>query len=97
MLRTSEDGQTGAQGDPPGLKLQGSIHEIVTREFGIECLPDDIPEHRTIRHGNFWSALSQQGAAEPHRFHVKKRAVCGRVSRQPASAARQRLHLPSEV
>ena len=31
-------------GDPKGVKLQGGIHEIVTREIEIECLPDDIPE-----------------------------------------------------
>lgn len=31
-------------GDPRGVKLQGGIHEIVTREIEIECLPDDIPE-----------------------------------------------------
>ena len=32
------------QGDPKGVKLQGGIHEIVTREIEIECLPDEIPE-----------------------------------------------------
>ena len=31
-------------GDPKGVKIQGGIHEIVTREIEIECLPDDIPE-----------------------------------------------------
>jgi large subunit ribosomal protein L25 len=31
-------------GDPKGVKLQGGLHEIVTREIEIECLPDDIPE-----------------------------------------------------
>jgi large subunit ribosomal protein L25 len=31
-------------GDPKGVKLQGGIHEIVTREIEIECLPDEIPE-----------------------------------------------------
>jgi large subunit ribosomal protein L25 len=31
-------------GDPKGVKLQGGIHEIVTREVEIECLPDEIPE-----------------------------------------------------
>jgi large subunit ribosomal protein L25 len=31
-------------GDPKGVKLQGGIHEIVTREIEIECLPNDIPE-----------------------------------------------------
>lgn len=36
------------QGDPKGVKLQGGIHEIVTREIEIECLPDDIPEQFSV-------------------------------------------------
>jgi large subunit ribosomal protein L25 len=35
-------------GDPRGVKLQGGIHEIVSREIEIECLPDDIPEQFTV-------------------------------------------------
>jgi large subunit ribosomal protein L25 len=31
-------------GDPKGVKIQGGIHEVVTREIEIECLPDEIPE-----------------------------------------------------
>lgn len=31
-------------GDPRGVKIQGGVYEIVTREIEIECLPDDIPE-----------------------------------------------------
>jgi large subunit ribosomal protein L25 len=33
------------QGEPKGVKLQGGLHEIVTREVEIECLPQEIPEH----------------------------------------------------
>ncbi|HEX4749714.1 MAG TPA: 50S ribosomal protein L25 [Bryobacteraceae bacterium] len=36
------------QGDPRGVKIQGGIHEVVTREIEIECLPDDIPEQFTV-------------------------------------------------
>lgn len=36
------------QGDPKGVKLQGGIQEIVTREVEIECLPDEIPEQFTV-------------------------------------------------
>ena len=36
------------QGDPKGVKLQGGIHEIVTREIEIECLPNDIPEQFVV-------------------------------------------------
>ena len=35
-------------GDPKGVKLQGGLHEIVTREIEIECLPDEIPEQFTV-------------------------------------------------
>jgi large subunit ribosomal protein L25 len=35
-------------GDPKGVKLQGGLHEIVTREVEIECLPDDIPEQFVV-------------------------------------------------
>src|ERR1700730_11651906 len=31
-------------GEPQGVKLQGGIFEMVTREVEIECLPSDIPE-----------------------------------------------------
>ncbi len=35
-------------GEPKGVKQQGGLLEVVTREVEIECLPDDIPEHFTI-------------------------------------------------
>ena len=35
-------------GDPKGVKIQGGIHELITREIEIECLPDDIPEMYTV-------------------------------------------------
>src|SRR5262249_9147356 len=35
-------------GDPKGVKIQGGLHEVITREVEIECLPDDIPEHFTV-------------------------------------------------
>jgi large subunit ribosomal protein L25 len=36
------------QGDPKGVKIQGGIHEVITREIEIECLPDDIPEQFAV-------------------------------------------------
>jgi large subunit ribosomal protein L25 len=36
------------QGDPRGVKIQGGIHEIVTREIEIECLPNEIPEQYVV-------------------------------------------------
>ncbi|MGH9559034.1 MAG: 50S ribosomal protein L25 [Bryobacteraceae bacterium] len=35
-------------GEPKGVKLQGGLHEAITREVEIECLPDDIPEAFTV-------------------------------------------------
>jgi large subunit ribosomal protein L25 len=31
-------------GEPQGVKMQGGIFEMVTREVEVECLPSDIPE-----------------------------------------------------
>ncbi len=36
------------QGEAKGIKLQGGLLEIITREVEIECLPDDIPEHFVV-------------------------------------------------
>ncbi|HEX5226531.1 MAG TPA: 50S ribosomal protein L25 [Bryobacteraceae bacterium] len=35
-------------GDPQGVKIQGGLLEVITREIEIECLPDDIPELYTV-------------------------------------------------
>lgn len=35
-------------GEPRGVKEQGGLHEVVTREIEIECLPDEIPEDFTV-------------------------------------------------
>lgn len=35
-------------GEPRGVKQQGGLLEVVTREIEIECLPDEIPEHFTV-------------------------------------------------
>ena len=35
-------------GEPKGVKVQGGLLELVTREIEIECLPNEIPEQFTI-------------------------------------------------
>jgi large subunit ribosomal protein L25 len=35
-------------GEPKGVKIQGGLLEVVTREMEIECLPDEIPELYTM-------------------------------------------------
>ena len=35
-------------GEPKGVKIQGGLLELVTRDVEIDCLPDEIPEHFTV-------------------------------------------------
>jgi large subunit ribosomal protein L25 len=35
-------------GEPAGVKVQGGLLEIITRQIDIECLPDEIPESFTV-------------------------------------------------
>src|SRR5258706_9308286 len=35
-------------GEAAGIKLQGGLLEIISRETEIECLPDEIPEHFVV-------------------------------------------------
>ena len=36
------------KGEPHGVKIQGGLHEAITREIEIECLPDEIPEEFVV-------------------------------------------------
>ena len=36
------------KGDPKGVKLQGGLQDVVTREIEVECLPDEIPEQFVV-------------------------------------------------
>ncbi|HET8550666.1 MAG TPA: 50S ribosomal protein L25 [Bryobacteraceae bacterium] len=40
--------QVATVGDPRGVKEQGGLHEVVTREVEIECLPNEIPDQFTV-------------------------------------------------
>src|SRR5260370_21626146 len=33
------------EGEAAGIKLQGGLLEIISREVEVDCLPDEIPEH----------------------------------------------------
>jgi large subunit ribosomal protein L25 len=52
-------------GDPKGVKLQGGIHEIITREVEIECLPDDIPEVFNVNVGEMMIGQSVRASDIP--------------------------------
>ena len=36
------------KGEPKGVKLQGGLLELITREVEIDCLPDEIPDMFTL-------------------------------------------------
>ena len=38
-------------GDPKGVKTQGGLLEILTREVEVECLPSNIPDHIVVEVG----------------------------------------------
>ena len=52
-------------GDPKGVKLQGGLHELITREVEIECLPDEIPEQFNIEVGELMIGQSIRAADIP--------------------------------
>ena len=35
-------------GEPKGVKIQGGLLEVITREVEIECLPNEIPQFFTV-------------------------------------------------
>jgi large subunit ribosomal protein L25 len=52
-------------GEPKGVKIQGGLHEVVTREVEIECLPDDIPEQFSVDVGELMIGQSVRASAVP--------------------------------
>ena len=52
-------------GDPKGVKQQGGLLEIVTREIEVECLPDDIPEHLTLDVGELMMGQNRRASEVP--------------------------------
>jgi large subunit ribosomal protein L25 len=84
------------QGEPKGVKIQGGIHEIVTREIEIECLPNEIPEQfvvnvaelmigQNIRAGDIPLAGSMKLLSSPD--SVISHVVALRVEEEPTPAA----------
>jgi large subunit ribosomal protein L25 len=52
-------------GDPRGVKEQGGIYEIITREIEIECLPQEIPEDFRVDVTEFRIGSSLRAADVP--------------------------------
>src|SRR6185295_3440045 len=58
-------------GEPKGVKLQGGLHELITREVEIECLPDDIPEVFNVEVGELMIGQSIRAGDIPLTEGVK--------------------------
>jgi large subunit ribosomal protein L25 len=52
-------------GEAAGIKLQGGLLEIITREIEIECLPDEIPEQFVVDVSTLMIGQSIRGGAIP--------------------------------
>jgi large subunit ribosomal protein L25 len=84
------------QGESKGVKVQGGLLEVVTREVEIECLPDEIPEHfavnttelmigQSIRAGDVALEGSMKLVSSPD--NVIAHVVTLRVEEAPAAEA----------
>jgi len=52
-------------GEAKGVKLQGGLLEVITREIEIECLPEEIPEHYTVEVGEMMIGMSVRASEIP--------------------------------
>src|SRR5881396_1471429 len=52
-------------GEAAGIKLQGGLLEIISREVEIECLPDEIPEHFEVDVSSLMIGQSVRAGAIP--------------------------------
>ena len=58
-------------GEPPGVKVQGGLLELITREIEIECLPDEIPEHFDVDVSELMIGQSKRASDIPMPESVK--------------------------
>ncbi len=86
------------QGEAVGVKTQGGILELVTREIEIECLPSDIPEQvlvdvsnlsigQTLRVSDLQVGANRRVLTEADRVVVHVIAIKEVVEPTPAEAA----------
>ncbi|MBZ5592059.1 MAG: 50S ribosomal protein L25 [Acidobacteriia bacterium] len=58
-------------GEPKGVKQQGGLLELITREIEIECLPDEIPEQFTLDVGELLIGQSTRASDIPLTGSIK--------------------------
>jgi large subunit ribosomal protein L25 len=90
--------QVATSGDPRGVKEQGGLHEVVTREIEIECLPGDIPEqfsvdvsglmlNQSVRAGEIPLSGSMKLLSPPETIISHVVTTRAEVTAEPAAAA----------
>lgn len=95
-------------GDPVGVKEEGGLHEIVSREIEIECLPDEIPEHfevnvrrlrlgQSLRAGEIPLSGSMKLISSPDLVISHVVAIRGAVEEAPAEGAEAKPAEPEVV
>ena len=58
-------------GEPKGVKLQGGLLELITREVEIDCLPDEIPDQFTVNITELMIGQSVRASDIPMRGSMK--------------------------
>lgn len=58
-------------GEPRGVKEQGGVYEIITREIEIECVPDEIPQDFRVDVTEFRIGSSLRAADVPLTGSIK--------------------------
>jgi large subunit ribosomal protein L25 len=76
-------------GDPRGVKEQGGIYEIITREIEIECLPEEIPEDFRIDVTEFRIGSSLRAADVPLSGSMKLMSAADQLISHVVSPAKE--------
>ena len=77
------------EGEPKGVKQQGGLLEIITREIEIECLPNEIPENFTMDVSELMLGQSKRGG-HANRARSDQEGQEGRGRRGGGQTRRQR-------
>ena len=83
-------------GDPRGVKEQGGIYEIITREIEIECLPEEIPEDFRIDVTEFRIGSSLRAADVPLTCTMKLVSAADQLISHVVSPAKEVEEAPAE-
>jgi large subunit ribosomal protein L25 len=83
-------------GDPRGVKEQGGVYEIITREIEIECLPEEIPEDFRIDVTEFRIGSSLRAADVPLTGTMKLVSAADQLISHVVSPAKEVEEAPAE-